>query len=126
MTDKELFLKYNLVHIKNQCKSEGQAKSLFNNEIRWDEPSIHKKVLLLLHASYKCNLNCIYCENGALRREYHNAIMSEQMVRDIVRKLGPYLREVTWHGGEPLVLPENLIYALEEEKKKFGFDFATT
>ena len=126
MTDKELFLKYNLVHTSNQVKSEKQIESLFNNEIKWDEPFTHKKVLLLLHESYKCNLNCIYCENGALRREYHNAIMSEQMVRDIVRKLGPYLREVTWHGGEPLVLPENLIYALEEEKKKFGFDFATT
>ena len=126
MTDKELFLKYNLVPTNNQVKSEKQEIQLYNNEITYNEPSVHKKVLLLLHASYQCNLNCIYCENGALRKEYHNAVMSEQMVRDIVRKLGPYLREVTWHGGEPLVSPEDLIYALEEEKKKFGYNFDTT
>ena len=124
MTDKELFIKYNLISNNGETKSQEQEIQLYNNKISCNEPSIiHRKILLLLHASYRCNLNCIYCENGSLREEYKTAIMSENMVRDIVRKLGPFLREVTWHGGEPLILSDNLILALEEEKKKYNYDF---
>lgn len=84
------------------------------------------KLLLLLHGSYACNASCIYCENQHLRSEYQGAVISEELVREVVQKLGPILREVTWHGGEPLLLPDNLLEALEDEKKKWGYSFVTS
>lgn len=126
MTDFELFLKYNLKPTSDVRRTEELDRRLFNGEVKWETPHTHKKILLLLHASYKCNANCIYCENQHLRSEYVNAVMDEDTVREIVEKLGPVLREVTWHGGEPLMLPESLIEALEDEKKKRGYCFKTS
>ena len=126
MTDFELFLKYNMKDTSDMGKTEELNRKLFNGEITWSNPRLPTKFLLLLHASYKCNANCVYCENQHLRSEYRNAIMEESMVREIVEKLGPAIREVTWHGGEPLMLPDNLFIALEDEKKKRCYCFTTT
>ena len=52
MTDKELFLSY----YKKQ-----------NPDLKI---KVYNKILILLHGSYKCNSNCIYCENHCLREEY--------------------------------------------------------
>ena len=124
--EKELFFKYNMKPTECRVKDDSLNKDLLRGNISWEEPKVQREVLLLLHGSYKCNLKCIYCENQHLRTEYQGAVMSEDMVREIVEKLGPYLREVTWHGGEPLLLPRNLIIALEEEKKSHNLHFMTT
>ena len=125
MTDKQLFLKYNMVPTGWCKKTPELIRAIKQGEISWREPPIHKSVLLLLHANYTCNCQCIYCEHQHLREEYRNAIMPEAMVREVVDKLGPILRNVTWHGGEPLLLPETTIAALEDEKQKMGFSFET-
>lgn len=124
MTDKELFLKYNNVDTKNYIKNEDLDKKLFNGEIK-KNTYLEPGWIVLLHASYACNANCIYCENHSLREKYNNAIMSEDIVRQVVKKLGSNLRTLTWHGGEPLLLPESLFIAAEDEKKKHGFTFTT-
>lgn len=107
-------------------KNEDLDSKLYYNLVEWGEPLVRRKILLLLHGSYRCNLKCIYCENQHLRSEYKGVTISEDMVREIVEKLGPALNEVTWHGGEPLLLPKSLLRALEEEKVKYGLDFTTT
>ena len=94
MTELELFLKYNM--LKN-VETPDMSRS---------------SILLLLHGSYACNLHCIYCENQHLRTAYNNAIISEDIVRDAVSKLGSNIKEITWHGGEPLTLPRSLLSAL--------------
>ena len=91
MTDKELFLSY----YKKQ-----------NPDLKI---KVYNKILILLHGSYKCNSNCIYCENHCLREEYLNAIISKDILDQIIEKLGPIIREITWHGGEPLLLSEDLL-----------------
>lgn len=125
MTDKDLFMKYNMVPTYGMKKNEALTKRLQNGDIKFEEPKINKQILLLLHANYTCNLSCIYCEHQHLRKDYRNAVMSEDMVREIVYKLGPILRNVTWHGGEPLLLPDAMFEALEQEKQKFGYHFET-
>ena len=123
--EKELFLKYNLPFTFNQYKPKvTEAIKAGANLEHW-KPS-DDKILLLLKASYACNSNCIYCENHVLREKYGHLYMEESMVREVVRKLGPILREVTWHGGEPLLLPENLLIALDDERKKMGLNFIVT
>lgn len=126
MKDIELFLKYNMIPTQGISKDEALDKRLRDGEISWTSKDNRSSILLLLHASYKCNLNCIYCENQHLRSEYQGVTMSEEMVREIIEKLGPNLHEITWHGGEPLTLPKHLISALEEEKKKYGLNITTT
>lgn len=104
-----------------------EALQKINSNYKEDQTNkIRPGVLLLLHGNYTCNASCIYCEHGELRKEYKDKIIEEQTVREIVQKLGPILREVTWHGGEPLLLPESLFEALEDEKKKRGYNFETT
>ena len=111
---------------RGRCKDEALAEELYLEKISYRNPVLCSKILLLLHGSYACNCSCIYCENGSLRSEYKGVVISEELVREVVQKLGPILKEVTWHGGEPLLLPENLLEALEDEKSKLGFDFVTS
>lgn len=126
MNDRELYFKYNMVPTDRRVKDAQLSQDLRDNKILWTEPTLCTKVLLLLHGSYACNLNCIYCENQHLRTAYHNAHMTEDTVREIVEKLGKNLSEVTWHGGEPLLLDKSLLIALEEEKKKHRLNFITS
>ncbi|MBO7209494.1 MAG: radical SAM protein [Methanobrevibacter sp.] len=79
-----------------------------------------------MHGNYTCNLNCIYCEHNKLRDNYYTKIMSEDIARMTIEKLGPMMRELTWHGGEPTLLPDSLIQLVEEIKHKNNFDFKTT
>lgn len=123
--EKELFLKYNLPFTFNQYKPKVTEAIKAGANLEYWKPS-DDKILLLLKASYACNSNCIYCENHVLREKYGHLYMEESMVREVVRKLGPILREVTWHGGEPLLLPDNLLIALEDERKKMGLNFTVT
>ena len=124
--DQRLFFKYNCQNTRDRCKDEILTRQLYNEEIQWPDDQEHDKLLVLLHGSYACNLKCIYCENQHLRSEYVGAVISEDLVQQLVRKLGPRLREVTWHGGEPLLLSEDLLLTLENEKKKYGYDFRTS
>lgn len=126
MEEKKLFLKYNMVYTHGSCKDAELTRKIRQGKIEYTRRDPRTKILLLLHGSYKCNLHCIYCENQHLRSEYRGVTISEDMVREVVEKLGDHLNEVTWHGGEPLVLPRNLLVALEEEKLKQGFDFTTS
>ena len=126
MNDKELFFKYNMKDTIGRIKDEKLTEDLLQGKISYSKPRLADKILLLLHGSYACNSKCVYCENQHLRSEYKGAVISEELVREVVQKLGPILKEVTWHGGEPLMLRENLIIALEDEKKKLGLDFVTS
>lgn len=126
MNDKELFFKYNLLPTDRYPYDDELSGKIQRGEIKWQEPTPIHDILLLLHGSYACNLQCIYCENQHLRTAYNNATISEDIVSQIVEKLGSHLKEVTWHGGEPLVLPKSLLILLEDEKKKYNLDFKTT
>lgn len=126
MVEQELFFKYNMVPTETRTKDTSLDKDLYEGNITWREPIVRRQILLLLHGSYKCNLNCIYCENQHLRSSYKGAVISEELVREIVEKLGDSINEVTWHGGEPLLLPKSLLSILEEEKNRLGYDFITS
>lgn len=126
MTERDLFLKYNMIPTQGIPKNSNLTTQLKNGSIEWKSRSLKSGILLLLHGSYKCNLNCIYCENQHLRTEYQGVTISEDMVREIVDKLGDNIREVTWHGGEPLLLPKNLLVSLEEQKKLHNLQFTTS
>lgn len=126
MTDKELFLKYNMVPTSGIPKDADLTNKLFNNEITWPASGINHKLLILLHASYTCNAKCIYCENGELRKKYCGRTITKENLKLLVEKLGKQIREVTWHGGEPLTLPEELLIYLEDLKKEYGCDFTTS
>lgn len=123
MTDKELFFKYNFQETTNFTKNEIINKKIFFNKNNYFEKiSLStKKWLVLLHGTYACNSNCIYCENHVLREQYNNIIISEDIIKQIVQKLGPNIREITWHGGESLLLPEHLFILLYEEIKKNNY-----
>ena len=126
MTDKELFLQYNMINTRNYHKNNELINLLHQNKltnINLTRQNADMRWLVLLHGSYNCNLNCIYCENGALRRTYHSAIMDPEIAKQVIQKLGPNIREITWHGGEPLTLPEELLIAVEDERKKYHYDF---
>lgn len=124
--DQELFFKYNYQNTDRCKKNDELTKKLYNGEIQWEKDKEREKLLILLHGSYACNLKCIYCENQHLRSEYVGTTIKEDIVRQVVQKLGSHIREVTWHGGEPLLLSEDLLVALEEEKKKYNLNFVTT
>jgi len=126
MTDKELFLKYNMVPTNTYTKDEILTNKLYNNEIKWEPVNLHHDILILLHGSYACNANCIYCENGELRKKYHNKFISKETLRLLIERLGSNIREITWHGGEPLLIPEDTIEYLEELKKEYHYNFPTT
>lgn len=124
--DQELFFKYNYQYTKGRIKDDQLTEQLYNNEIVFTNDKEYDKFLILLHGSYACNLKCIYCENQHLRSEYIGATISKDTIRMILEKLGTHIREITWHGGEPLLLPEELIIFLEDEKKRLGLNFTTS
>lgn len=123
MTDFELFLKYNMIYNQNDKKEQIISDLYYNTYNTNIKINKDANWLILLHGTYNCNANCIYCENHVLRETYNNAIIEEDIVRQIVRKLGCKIREITWHGGESLLLPESLLIALKEERDICGFDF---
>lgn len=126
MTDRELFFKYNMVPDAGREKDASLTNDLYNNNLVWPESKLHKDLLILLHGSYNCNANCIYCENGGLRKHYNGKVITKEILDLLIDKLGKDIREVTWHGGEPLTLPEELINYLEELKIKNNLSFRTT
>lgn len=135
--DFDLFCKYNLYNKNLRTKKdfvtrETILENLYHSsyqqkfDTRRDFYKSPPRFLLLLHGSYACNLNCVYCENNKLRESYRNKVMSEEMAREVIDKLGPVIRELTWHGGEPALLPNSLIAAVEDERQKMGFNFKTS
>lgn len=133
----ELFCKYNMYNKYVRTKGKEISREKILNDLyysayqqrfdtRRDFYKSPQQFLLLLHGSYACNLNCVYCENNKLRESYRTKVISEELALEVVRKLGPVLREMTWHGGEPTLLPDSLLEAVEKEKEKYGFNFKTT
>lgn len=129
MDDFKLFCKYNLIdnegieknaEMINHLKHRNVDKNLYIFEDQ--NPSI----LILMHGNYSCNLNCIYCEHHLLREDYQTAIMTEEIAEQVILKLGPVTREITWHGGEPTLLPRSLVQRVEELKQKNNLTFRTT
>lgn len=116
-----------MIPTRGMKKNEDLDQKIYKGDIQQNDQSkiLHKKIILLLHASYDCNANCIYCINKNLRTQYKNIVMDEKLIPEIIEKLGKHLRELTWHGGEPLLLPNNLFIRVEEEKQKRGFRFPT-
>lgn len=127
--DFKLFCKYNLIDTYQKDKNDQQLiKKLKRRSYRSQYVHHHpmRRVLILMHGNYTCNANCIYCEHHLLRDDYKTAIMSEDIAEQVVKKLGPMTRELTWHGGEPTLLPESLIEKVEQSKEKYGVNFPTS
>lgn len=125
MNDKELFFKYNFVTGLNKTKQEIiKEQNLTDNphDIMRDISLKQQKWLILLHGTYACNANCVYCENHVLREKYNNAVITEDIIKQIIHKLGPNIREITWHGGESLLLPDKYFVLLREEIDKTKYD----
>lgn len=129
MTDLELFLKYNMVSTKNYKKDDQLDYLLFHNKISSKRRTRKDHIVIVLEFSYNCNLNCIYCENQELRKKYNNAIITEETIRNIVKKVGKKLDFIQFHGGETLLVPKNILLALLDERNKsnhnFGIGFQT-
>ena len=114
MTDKELFFKYNFIPSSDNITKEQILEQVYNgtfNRIL----SFPEKWTILLQGTYNCNANCIYCENHKLREQYHNAIISSDIVKQVVYKLGPNIDTITWHGGESLLLNQELFILLKND-----------
>ena len=128
MNDFNLFLKYNLIPTDTLEKNDKLINDLYYKRLSFDvkKNRENSKILLLMHGNYTCNLNCIYCEHNKLRANYSNEIMPEEIATLAIQKLGPILREVTWHGGEPTLLPNSLIETVEQIKTKNNYNFKTT
>lgn len=127
MTDKEkqLWFKYNLINTRNYVKNNELNKQLYYNKINRNNNQFKnsRQWLILLHGTYNCNANCIYCENHKLREKYQNKIIDKTIIEQIVYKLGNNIREITWHGGESLLLPEEYFELLYNLKNKLNLDF---
>ena len=125
MNDKELFFKYNFISGTNKTKEQIIKEQNVPDEtyhFMTDISLKQKKWLILLHGTYACNASCIYCENHVLREKYNNAVITEDIIKQIVHKLGPNIREITWHGGESLLLPEKYFTLLREEIDKAKYN----
>lgn len=122
--DLKLFLKYNNIHTKDMKKSD-IIQAIKEGTFKNKNDKIYKdlKWSILLSGTYNCNANCIYCENHKLRENYNNMIMSEDTARAVVRKLGPQIKTIIWHGGESLLLPESLLASITDERDKLGYTF---
>ena len=125
MNEQQLFLKYNLKNTEQYPKNNVLNKLLFNNTLSFYHFK-NNKWTILLHGSYKCNANCIYCEHGALRKAYGDKIISKELIQQIVYKLGPNAYNITWHGGEPLLLPKDILETLTKEREKYNLNFKIT
>ena len=134
MIEKELFYKYNCYPRQLVNKYQLNKDDLFNylteNTLEFKHPNERNfkinKFVLYLHGTYNCNSNCNYCINQQLRKDYNGKIIDDETIINIVEKLGPYLIKIIWHGGEPLLIPEEKMILLEETKKKNNFYFPTS
>lgn len=125
--EKKLWLKYN--HIQPcKVKYKNELLQQLDDLQLMDDMSSHaiNNVLVLLHASYECNANCPYCENQFIRYEYKDQVITKELLDQILTKFGSHIREITWHGGEPLLLPEDLLIYLSEQKQKYNLNFPIT
>lgn len=125
MNEQQLFLKYNLKNTEGYTKNIVLNELLFNNAIINNSPP-NTKWTILLHGTYNCNANCIYCEHESLRKIYKNKIISKELIKQIVYKLGPNAYNITWHGGESLLLPNDILETLTKEREKYNLNFKIT
>lgn len=125
MTDKELFLKYNFIDStlglsKNEIL-EGNYYYDPNHPLENIEyPS--GQWVILLQTTYDCNANCVYCENEELREKYHHAVMPKEIIQQVIEKLGPNISNITFHGGEPLLLSDDYFSFTREIIDKNGYN----
>lgn len=126
--EQQLFYKYNLINTKSFIKNQKLSELLKLNKlprVKLTNP-LPNKFLVLLHGSYKCNAKCVYCEHRLLKETYNNALITTDIINDLLQKLGPNITEITWHGGESLLLPDNLLIYTEQRKKDLNLTFPTT
>ena len=123
--EKKLFLKYNSFYTTGYEKNADLNNKLYHNLLKYKDDYIFpRRWLILLHGSYACNANCIYCENHKLREYYGSAIITENIIKQIVYKLGPNIRGIIWHGGEPLLLPKSYFKLLFDLREKLKLNFS--
>ena len=103
MDKKDLFLKYNLHRKKENIHLARKGSKPF---------------AVLLHATYECNANCAYCENKHLKHNFKNPVISKEDITQLLEKLGPDIRLLILHGGEPLLLRKSLLAHLTREIKR--------
>lgn len=100
-------------------QSENEEKSMQEHNLKHYEATVGDNLsgLRFVERLYKrqatidmtlaCSAHCRYC----LRQNYELGIMSEEDMREIVKYLSndKYLKEVLITGGDPLLIPEQLI-----------------
>lgn len=101
MTSQEIFLQYNFYNKTQQDKN-------------------NKKIAILLHATYNCNASCYYCENQHLTEKFRNKVISKEYVTQLLEKLGQDIHLIILHGGEPLLLSDDWLQHLVNEKERLG------
>lgn len=78
----------------------------------------------LIWLTTNCNMDCIYCYEG---RDKENLNMSEDMLQQTILFIQQYMASyqdedlvVDFHGGEPLLQYDKVIYAVKSLRKIFG------
>jgi MoaA/NifB/PqqE/SkfB family radical SAM enzyme len=92
------------------CAQDLQSGNFTDIATLWYPPKIHRKhypLNLEFKTSLACNLDCIMCSNGY---RVHSDIVKEKTIygeqfRTELQKLIPILKNVTFNGGEPLIIP---------------------
>ena len=133
--EKGIFLKYNCYPINSLNRfaaidKENLFKLLSNNNFCFSRPTRERfkinKFILYIHGTYNCNASCVYCINQQLRKDYCGKIIDDKTISNIILKLGPYIEKAIWHGGEPLLIPEEKMKLFENLKNENNLYFPTT
>ena len=76
---------------------------------------------MYLVVTNSCQLHCSFCYNSyaPLFKEKDNTLINPIKTAKVIDKLG--VKEVIFHGGEPLLYPETLISVMEHTKNKVLF-----
>ena len=110
MTNLELFLKYNMkANITyNKPKDEQLDYLLYSEQIVPEIEMRKNNWHIMIYSIYDCNLNCGYCKKK-LKTNYNNAQISAQTIKSIIQKLGEKIQTLSFIGGEPLLLSDDVI-----------------
>jgi len=74
-----------------------------------------RDITLIVKPTHACNLNCPYCYDKINRIENrHAGAMTMDTVKQIMLIFKSTVREWTWHGGEPLLMPLDFYYAAND------------
>ncbi|MFH1787166.1 MAG: radical SAM protein [archaeon] len=77
---------------------------------------------LVIDVTDDCNLNCVYCSRQCARNNSKN--IDKELLKKVLKKAADYsskkniLMTIQFHGGEPLIMFEKIILAVDNLTKK--------